>query len=644
MGGEWSHVFNPHLVNTVGLNYTRYHNQLGTLNSNRADFITTSGITNTLSATDPLFWAAPNISIPGLLTPGDVTPNFATMNEYQLLESGVWTHGQHTLKFGGDLQRTQTDMFYTGANGSWSFANAYTGNNFADYLLGDASSVAKTARATNWNTWIWYLASYLQDDWKVSKSLTLNLGLRYEVESAIRQSDKCGLGMTLENGRATEIVSDQCTDVPDILAFSANIRPDVLVTTTHHDAPYNSDTNNIAPRIGFAQALGTKTVFRGGFGIFYAAPEVSNLASSNDFAPDTLRPTWTSSPTAPTYSWNPEGSTSAEQSLKNAALTVFPLLSRTMPYGVVEEWNLNIQRLLTNSLSLQVMYQGSHDLHLFGFDNSDFRAPGPGNVQALLPYPQYARIQNFATWGAGSYNGGSVTLQQATSHGLSYLLAYTYSKSLDNGSEEEQSPQWSDPFNRATADGPSDFNATNRFSAAYTYQLPIGHGGMFLGNLNSVEDKLVSGWGIRGITQYQTGLPQTPTMNLSREGICATACIARPDRIGNGNLSRSQRSIKKFYDVNAFQGLPAGGVSRRVGDAGRNILTGPPINDFDFQLFKQTAIHENQTVEFRWEMYNVLNHTQWSAPSVNMESPSTFGVITGTAPPRIMQFALRYAF
>jgi hypothetical protein len=88
----------------------------------------------------------------------------------------------------------------------------------------------------------------------------------------------------------------------------------------------------------------------------------------------------------------------------------------------------------------------------------------------------------------------------------------------------------------------------------------------------------------------------------------------------------------------------AGGVSRRVGHAGRNIPTSPPINDFDFQLFKQTAIHENQTVEFRWEMYNVLNHTQWSAPSVNMESPSTFGVITGTAPPRIMQFALRYAF
>lgn len=644
MGGQWNHVVSPKLVNTAGLDYLRYHNQLGTWNSYRKDFVTTSGITNTLSATEPLFWAAPNINIPGYLTPGDVTPNFATMNQYQLNENLLWSHGQHTFKFGANLLRQQTDMFYTGANGSWGFSNAYTGNNFADFLLGYASSVGKTARATNWNTWIWYAAGYAEDDWKASKNLTLNLGLRYEVESAIKQSDKCGLGMSLANGVATEIVSDQCADLQGIEAFSHTIRPDVLVTTTHHNAPYDADTNNFAPRFGFAYGIGDKTVLRGGAGIFYAAPEVTNLASSNDFAPDTLRPIWTSSPTVPTYGWNPEGTQSAEQSLKNAALTVFPLLSRNLPYGVVQEWNLNVERALTSTLTMQLLYQGSHDVHLFGFDNSDFRAPGPGNVQALLPYPQYARIQNFDTWGTAHYNGGSIRLQQNAWHGLSYLIAFTHSLSMDNGSEEEQSPQWSDPFHRGTADGPSDFNAPNRLTAAYTYQLPFGRGAMFLSNLNTVADKVLGGWGVRGIAQYQSGLPQTPTMNLSREGICSTACIARPDRVGNGNLPRGARTIHRFYDVNAFHVLPAGGVSGRIGDAGRNILTGPPINDFDFQLFKEVSFAESQHVEFRWEMYNAFNHTQWSAPSVNMESPSTFGVITATAPPRIMQFALRYSF
>lgn len=644
MGGQWSHVISPKLVNTSGLDYLRYHNQLGTWNSYRKDFVTPSGITNTLSATQPLFWAAPNINIPGLLTPGDVTPNFATMNEYQLTESIVWVRGQHTFKFGADIQRQQTDMFYTGANGSWSFSNRYSGNNFADFLLGDTSNVGKTARATNWNTWIWYTSGFVQDDWKVTRNLTLNLGLRYEVETAIKQSDNCGLGMSLANGLATEIVSNHCADLRDIQAFSQSIRPDVLVSTTNHDAPYDTDTNNLAPRFGFAYALGAKTVVRGGAGIFYAAPEVTNLASSNDFAPDTLRPIWTSSPTSPTYGWNPEGSTSAEQSLQHAALTVFPVLSRNLPYGVVQEWNLNLERELSPTLTVQLMYQGSHDVHLFGFDNNDFRAPGPGNVQSLLPYPQYARIQNFDTWGTAHYNGGSIRLQQNAWHNLSYLIAYTHSLSMDNGSQEEQSPQWSNPFDRATADGPSDFNAPNRFTAAYTYQLPFGRGEMFLGNAGVLTNKVVSGWGIRGITQYQSGLPQTPTMNLSREGICATACIARPDRLGNGNLARGVRTIHRFYDVSAFQVLPAGGVSGRIGDAGRNILTGPPINDFDIQLFKQVSFAESQKVEFRWEMYNAFNHTQWSAPSVNMESPSTFGVITATAPPRIMQFALRYSF
>jgi hypothetical protein len=204
---------------------------------------------------------------------------------------------------------------------------------------------------------------------------------------------------------------------------------------------------------------------------------------------------------------------------------------------------------------------------------------------------------------------------------------------------------WTDPFHQnTTAYGPSDFNATHRVSFAYTYYLPIGQGKLLYSNASGLMDKVVGGWGIRGITQLQSGLPQSPSMNLSRVGICASACTARPDRIGNGNLPRGERSIKQFYDVSAFQLLPAGGTSGRIGNAGRNILIGPPINNFDFQLFKEVTFRETQSVEFRWEMYNALNHTQWLAPSTNVESPSTFGVITGTQPPRIMQFALRYAF
>ncbi len=645
LGVQWNHIYSPSLLNTLSLNYTRYHNQLATLNSYRKDFITTSGITNTLSATSPLFWGVPNISIPGFMAPYDLTPSYRTMNEYQLMDSVVWTHGKHTFKIGGDIQHIQTNMFYTGSNGFFSFGNRYTGNNFADYLLGYADSVGKTTKSTNWNTWIDYLAGYAQDDWRVTKSLTLNLGLRYEVESAIRMSDRCGLDMSFANGVATQVVSSQCKSLADIQSFSLNVRPDVLLAVSNHSAPYNADTNNFAPRFGFAYALNDSTVLRGGYGVFYASPQVASTASSNNFAPNNLAPTWVSSPTTPTYSWNPEGQTSGVDTLKNAALSVFPFISRNLPYGMVQEWNLNVQRKLSNSLTLELMYQGSKDDDLLLFNNTDFKAPGPGNVQALLPYPQYARIQNFQANGYSNYNGGSIRLEQSPWHGLGYIFSYTYSKSLDNGSTLNAVPVWTDPFHQnTTAYGPSDFNATHRVSFAYTYYLPIGQGKLLYSNASGLMDKVVGGWGIRGITQLQSGLPQSPSMNLSRVGICASACTARPDRIGNGNLPRGERSIKQFYDVSAFQLLPAGGTSGRIGNAGRNILIGPPINNFDFQLFKEVTFRETQSVEFRWEMYNALNHTQWLAPSTNVESPSTFGVITGTQPPRIMQFALRYAF
>lgn len=641
-GANWNHLFGPTMVNSATLGYTRYHNQLATTNSFNQDFITTSGITNTLSATNPLFWAVPNITIPGMLTPSDPTPSFRTMNEYQFEDSLVWTRGRHTFKFGGDLQRIQTDMFYTGSNGFWSFSNNFSGSNFGDFLLGDPSQVSKTISAANWNTWINYVAAFAQDDWKVTDHLTLNLGIRYEVESALKQSGDCGLGMNLATG--AEIVSQNCNTLPAIQNFSQTVRPDVLVATTAHSSPYNADVNNIAPRVGFAYGINAKTVIRGGYGIFYDAPQVASTASSNNFAPNDLVPTWTSNPTTPTIGWNPEGGLSAAQTLKGAGLTVFPFVSRNFPYGAIQQWNVNIQRQLTGTLYVEAMYQGSHGSHLLVFDNADFKAPGPGNVQAQLPYPQYARIQDFNMWGASKYQGASLKLEQRPWHGLNYMLSYTFAKSMDNVSTLNAAPVWTDPYNRNTAWGPSDFNAPQRFTFAYGYELPFGKGHALLGNAHGWEDKAVSGWSIRGITTLQRGLPVSPSMNLSRVGICTAACSARPNVVLGQSLYPANQTINSYFNVNAFAVIPAGGVSGTIGDAGRNLLIGPGINNFDFQISKQTPLSEHQNLEFRWEMYNFFNHTQWGTPAANMESPGTFGVISSTAPPRIMQFVLRYSF
>lgn len=642
-GVDWNYILSPKLLNHFMVGFLRYHNILATANSYKQDLITPSGITNTLSAVDPLFWAAPSIGIPGFLMTSEVTPNYRTTDDYQLGDSVSWIVGKHSLKMGADLRDIREYMFYTGGNGGWTFADGFTGNNFADFLMGLPSSVSKTARATQWNSKVFYFGGYVQDDWRATSKLTLNLGVRYEIETPINQQDHCGLDFNPST--ATMLIPNACINKSEIQDFYTRIRQDVKFQFTNYSAPYNADTNNIAPRVGFAYSFLPNTVLRGGYGIFYGAPQVESLASTNDYAPNTLRPIWTSDPTIPTISYNPEGAVSGEEALATAPLTIFPFISRNFPYGKTQTWNLNIEHRFGSSLLFQVMYQGSDTVNLLQFDNIDARAPGPGNVQQLLPYPQFARIQNEAMWARANFNGISAELSEREWHGFSYLISFTHSRSIDDASTLNQGPQWTDPFHKLqTATGPSDFNVPNRFSASYSYELPIGHGRRFASGTSGVTEKLIAGWGVRGITTFQTGLPQSPGMSLSRTGICAAACTARPDRIGNGNLAKDVRTINRFYDVSAFRLLAPGGIDARVGNAGRNILTGPGINNFDISIFKDTNITEHQTLQFQWNMFNAFNHPQFTNPSTSVESPGTFGVITGARDPRIMQVVLRYIF
>ena len=355
---HWNHVVSPSLINNFTLGYTRYHNLNATLNSFKQDLITPAGITNTLAATDPLFWSAPIITVTGYLMPSEVTPNYRTSENYQLQESLFWNKGSHNIKIGGDVRNIREHMFYTGSNGATQFQNAYTGNNVADFLMGFPSNVSKTARATVWGSHVDYLSVYIQDDWKVSSRLTLNLGLRYEVESALRQTDNGGVDFDVKTG--TLIISKYETNLPAILDFYKNIRTDVPIRVYDHRAPYDADTNNIAPRVGFAYRLAPRTVVRGGYGIYFDSPQIQSMASANDFAPNTLRPIWTADPRMPDLSYNPEGRSSAESALKTAGLTSFPFLSRNLPYSKIQQWMLSVQHQVGSRFVAEVMYQGSN--------------------------------------------------------------------------------------------------------------------------------------------------------------------------------------------------------------------------------------------------------------------------------------------
>ena len=157
--------------------------------------------------------------------------------------------------------------------------------------------MSKTARATQWNSKLRYLGLFAQDDWKITPRLTLNLGVRYEVESALKQSDDGGLGFDLASG--TMLISEHIQTRPFVEDFYRNVRPDIPIRFVPERSPYDPDTNNLGVRLGFAYRALQNTVLRGGYGIFYDSPQVQSLASTNDFAPNTLRPIWTSSATRP---------------------------------------------------------------------------------------------------------------------------------------------------------------------------------------------------------------------------------------------------------------------------------------------------------------------------------------------------------
>lgn len=639
---HWNRVIRPTLLNVASIGFSRYSNRRGTANSFRQNLLTPSGIRNTLADTDPLFWAAPTVSIPGYLMTSEISPVFRTNNNYQIQESMIWNRGSHTFKFGGDLRDIRTFMFNTGGNGGSTFANAYSRNNVADFLLGLPSTVNKTARATLWNSRVQYYGLYFQDDWKITPKLTLNLGVRYEYETVVRQSGDNGLGWDTQRGEM--LLYKNVALRTEIESFYRNIRPGIKVRFVDQRAPYDSDRNNFGPRIGFAYQASPTTVLRSGYGLFYSTPELQGMVSSNDFAPNTLRPSWTADPRVPNLTYNPEGNVSAELTLARAPLTIFPFISRQFPYGQTHQWNFSLQKQLGRSFTMEALYQGAAGVRLVVFDQINNRPPGPGNVQQLLPYPELARIQNFDMWGQSSFHGAAVKVEQRPWHGLSYTATYTFSKSIDNSSARNEGRAWTDPANRRNGRGPSNFDARNRFVAAFEYTLPMGPGQRLFGGLGPRAGRLVSGWGVRGITTMQTGLPQSPSMNLARLGTCATACTARPDRIADGNLPKDVRTLDRFYDAAAFRLLAAGGAESRIGNAGRNILVAPGVNNWDLSVFKDTPIRESHRLEFRWEMFNAWNHTQWGPANTNAEAPTQFGRILSTRPPRIMQFVLRYAF
>jgi hypothetical protein len=634
VSGEHVYVFRPDVVNDFHFGYYRMLN-LTTPTGANGDWSDKLGLQNLAPYTFPA------VSITSLTGFGGgsyvVRPQ---SNNYQFLDSVTWIKGRHSVKAGVEYRQLQYGNWSgTAASGSFAFntlptlnpLNRTGGLGFASFLLGiptttTASAVQPVPAGSiieNWKQW----SAFLQDDYKVSSNLTLNLGLRWEMFTP-RQ---------VEQNRQSEF---------DLTTLQLDYAGQNGYPTTL----YNYNWRDFAPRVGFAYTPfgNTKTVLRGGYGIFFQDP---NQAISG----------FEAGPWSPSYTFtSPDNGITFPLTLNTAV----PPLGLNQPYILStsttvfwiprnfkdandQQWSLNMQRELRSGFMAEIGYVGSRGVHLpltYQLNQVPVSLLGPGNAQSRRPYPTVGSIEAYTNpVGNSTYNALQARLDRRFWHGVSWMAVYTFSKSIDDASGFASSRSYGvtsveNNYNLAAERSLSSFDIPNNFVSSLIWDLPVGKGRMFL-NHGGVLNGIIGGWTVSGITTWQSGRPLVMATVTNLTGSLDGG--SRPNRLASGALSGAQRTRLQWFNPSAFA-LPAaftfGDDSRTEPD-----LFGPGTFNIDTLLAKEFQVTESVKLQFRMEAYNALNHFNPGTPNTTIGAPGVGTITTGSAG-RVIQLALKLYF
>jgi hypothetical protein len=560
------------------------------------------------------------------------TPTTSTSQEFQYGDTLSIVHGKHSLKMGPQLRWSQFNLFQIGQpRGAFGFTGEFTsdsptsgdgsGNGLADMLLGLPTSSTISTLTYFGNRQQTY-GGFIQDDYQVSRTLTLNLGVRYDYTTPITEAHNQQSNFDFATGQL--IVAGQN-------GASAGL--------------VKADKNDFAPRVGFAWNPFKNTVIRSGYGRFFSYQEIRTgdplqLAYNLPFF---YQPTFISDGVTPILtvskgfpSLNPSQAIDAGVTVSGSGV------GSHLHAPVLDEWNFNIQQQLPAQILFEVAYVGSKSTHLQTLlDPNQDPVPGPGDIQSRRPYPQYGPFTDIVDRGNSNYSALEIKAEKRLSHGLMFLSAFTYSKSMNDQPEICCNGPWpQNSYNVASERGPSDFDQKFRWVSSFDYQLPVGKGQRYL-NSSRAEDLILGGWHLGGIFTVHSGFYFSPLMGYDPSNTGSIGLL-RTDRTCNGNFSSGQRSINNWFDASCFP-LP---TTYAFGNAGKNVLIGPGGVSGDFALRKLFAITDRQALEFRAEFFNAFNHAVFAQPDNYItDGPGATGVITSTVlPQREIQFALKLHF
>jgi len=681
-----SHLFRTSLVNEFRLGYNR-------VNSHRYQFNYNVDVSGQVGFPGvpftPINGGLPQLtfgdgSVPTLGSP-TFLPSVEIQNTYVLSNNLTWVKGRHTAKFGIEIRREEFTIFQPasprgnegfGTTPSDNPANPGTGGSgLASFLLG-LTNGGGINNLHNVDYFRPLYSFYGQDDWKLTPKLTLNLGLRYELFTTVKErNNEQGTFDLRDPNNPTIIVPKGQT-----MQLTPTLASQITVSPTGSRGLIPVDTNNFAPRVGFAYQLTPGTVLRGGYGIFYGGQENGPYSNpSPGFNPPFFV---TQSFNAPcgAASANPalfaSGNDCAVPGLSNApggipgsaGISVgFPATSLTDPNtptlftldpGLVtpymQQWNFGVERQLGKDTVLQITYAGSKGTKLFTFYNGNQADPSPDPSAPYAPRRPVPLINTginyFKSDGGSKYNSLQSRLEKRFTHGFSLLVTYTYSHAIDNASNANLGSQNNDGFrwfkHPEWEKGNSSFDVRQRFTASYIYELPFGKGKSVLGGASGALEQIVGGWQLAGITTASSGNWFTPTDADGNFSNSDSFESQMPNVVANPNGRHCQPGT--FFNTCAFVDPPLGSF----GDAGRNSVRGPGFQIWDFSVFKLFQISERTHLEFRTEFFNIPNHTNFllskSGPQQSNNSTvlgsAQYGFLTAARAPRQIQFALKLSF
>ena len=635
-----THVFGTSLLNEFRVGWMTVSG--GQLSLNRGnDFAARTGLLGV--TTDPRDTGFPQISTGGLFnTMGDPTV-FTTRNNRQieLFDNVTLDRGAHRYKFGAyyfnlALRPEQADN----ARGAFTYTGQFTGNAFADFLLGYPTSAVSGIGRGDENGRSNWLHLYAQDDWRARDNLTFNVGLRYEYNQHMHDVNNrlSSIDLSVPGGQFVIASDDTGTIDPSASTLRALI-PIPAVTSESLGwgrGLMDPSAIRLAPRLGFALTLDDgRAVIRGGYGIFLNqwAYSVQTAFARNlpfFFTKQVDVPSDVRVPTA----------TTKNMLTSNATGTVG---GNIMDYAYNVEysqtWSGGLQYQVLPTTMAEVSYMGTWTI---GADNGTVRnvpEPGPGSIQARRPIPQLSRINAIRFDGKSIYHGLTFKLDRRLANHFAYTTSYTLSHSMDDASSpgatesETNLPQnVRNIFSDAGEWAPSSFDHRHQFILSGVYELP------FFSGAGGITEALLSGWRANAIYTAQAGAPFTVNLSVDRANIGAGPA-QRPDELRDPNLPSDQRTATRWFDTSAFA-LPA---PFTFGSARRNSVLGPGYSNLDFSLAKTWKTAGTSQLEFRWEVFNLLNTVNFDLPNRTFGN-ANFGRIFSAKDPRQMQFGARLSF